>query len=249
MSQPNEPNTAKRQSIAARIRALLAKTVANGCTEDEAIAAAEKAAALLEQYNLSMDEIEMRASPFAGAEQAHTDDDVGPRFYTVANAISALTGARNWISPPGVHPVVYSFFGMTHEVEIAQYLLDICARAVRSECAARDGEWAFYRLSVRRTKRIAFRDGMADSLSKRIRALKPKTRTGTGLIVLHDALIDEEMIRRGLAIRTRRQPGSFDFDDSYLEGRAAGDLVALDPGIKSPERVSGVLPGQTSDTQ
>jgi hypothetical protein len=247
MTEPNEQAAAKRQTIARRIRALLAMTVANGCTEDEAVAAAQKAAGLIEQYDLTMDEVEMRASSFTGADQAHTDSDVGPRFYTVANAISELTGARSWISRPGVHPVVYSFFGMTHEVEIANYLLDICARAVRSECDAREGEWAFFRLSVRRIKRIAFRDGMADSLSKRIRALKPKTKTGTGLIVLHDALIDEEMIRRGLAIRTRRQPGSFDFDDSYLEGRDAGDLVALDPGVKPPERVAGILRDQAGE--
>ena len=107
MTKGNEKDAAKRASIAARIRALLAMTLENGASENEAVFAAKQAAKLLEEYDLSMDEVEMRASPCSGSEQAHTDDDVGPRFYTVANAISELTGARNWVSRPGVHPVVY----------------------------------------------------------------------------------------------------------------------------------------------
>ena len=42
----------ERSKIAARIRALLAKTVENGCTEAEALSAAAKVAELLDRHDL-----------------------------------------------------------------------------------------------------------------------------------------------------------------------------------------------------
>lgn len=62
-----------RERIAAIIRALLEKTVANGCTEDEAIAAAAKAAEMLAKHNLTVDEVELRANPFARERQSFED--------------------------------------------------------------------------------------------------------------------------------------------------------------------------------
>jgi Protein of unknown function (DUF2786) len=46
--------------LKARIRALAEKTVSNGCTEAEAMAAAEMVGRLLERYALSMQEIDVR---------------------------------------------------------------------------------------------------------------------------------------------------------------------------------------------
>lgn len=238
----------KRKAIAARIRALLSKTVANGCTEDEAIAAAEKAAELLALYDLSMDEVELRASPFSESEQDHDSDDVGDRFWVVANAISELTGTKSWVSRPGVRPVRHSFFGLAHEVEIATYLLDICSRAVRTECAraAREGEWALFRLAIRRSRRIAFLDGMCDRLAYRILALRPPRPKGMGLVVLRQALIAEEMERRKMRLKDANSRDSRDFDPSYRAGVEAADRVALDPGIKPPEKPAGQI-GRQAD--
>jgi hypothetical protein len=46
-----------------RIQALHAKTIANGCTEDEALSAAAKVAELLDRHDLSLSDLELRASP------------------------------------------------------------------------------------------------------------------------------------------------------------------------------------------
>jgi hypothetical protein len=43
-----------------KIKALAAKTLDNGCTEHEAMTAATKVGELLEQYNLSMSECDVR---------------------------------------------------------------------------------------------------------------------------------------------------------------------------------------------
>ena len=54
--------------VKARIKALTEKTVANGCTEAEAMSAAEMVGRLLERYALSMDEIEVREARCVQAE-------------------------------------------------------------------------------------------------------------------------------------------------------------------------------------
>lgn len=121
--------TPEREKIAARIRALRSKTVANGCTEEEAMSAAELLAKLLAQYNMTLDEAELRESPFERTS-VKQDDWVGEKLWVVADGIAFLTGARYWSSRPGFVREV-SFFGFKHEVEVARYLLELCARAMK----------------------------------------------------------------------------------------------------------------------
>ena len=52
--------TTELSRVKARIKALAEKTVSNGCTEAEAMAAAEIVGRLLERYALSMEEIDVR---------------------------------------------------------------------------------------------------------------------------------------------------------------------------------------------
>ena len=55
--------TTELSRVKARIKALADKTVSNGCTEAEAMAAAEMVGRLLERYALSMEEIDVREEP------------------------------------------------------------------------------------------------------------------------------------------------------------------------------------------
>lgn len=187
-----------REKIAARIRALRAKTVENGCTEDEAMAAAAKVAELLDAYNMTVDEAEMRASPF-GQQSMEYEDHVGTRaLWKVAAGVSKVTGAEWVLSRPGVFPVEITFFGFAHEVEISGYLLDICATAMRAE-QSRILRGAPKAVTPRQRNRLfPFLDGMADRLYVRLVELAPKQPTGTGLMVVRDALIKQAMEDAGL---------------------------------------------------
>lgn len=233
--------TDNRDAISRRIRALRAKTVENGCTEAEALAAAEMLADLLAKYNMTLDEAELRASPFT--EHRETDghgDFVSDRLWKVADAIAFLTGARYWAERPGEIPCV-NFFGFDHEVEVARYLLEICAAAMRREQQrmVRDN-WP---RSIRRLRPVIlpFLDGMADRLRERIRALKPKQPAGNGLIVLHDALVEQAMKDAGISLNSGRTHSSRDLDAEYLSGRAAGDRVALNQGLSGGGPAAGLL--------
>ncbi len=52
--------TSELAKVKAKIKALAAKTVDAGCSEHKAMHAAEMVGRLLDQYNLSMDEIDIR---------------------------------------------------------------------------------------------------------------------------------------------------------------------------------------------
>jgi hypothetical protein len=227
-----------RDKIAATIRALLAKTVDNGCTEAEAIAAAAKAAQMLERYNLTVDEVQMRETPFAKHAEQH-DDEVGARLWKVADGIAHMTGARYWTSPPGCR-VEISFFGFAHEVEIARYLLDICARAMRQEERRLNRVHGLLVPRKRRMIILPFLDGMSDRLRDRIRELKPPAPTGKGLIVLRDALIETAMKEDGIDLKDGRGKASRNFEPSYVDGLIAGDRVALNRGV-GERPINGLL--------
>ncbi len=220
-----------RERIATRIRALLAKTVENGCTEEEAIAAAAKAAEMLARHNLTVDEVQIRESKFR-KHSARYEDILGERTWIVADAIAFLVECRYWRSPHGVHPVKITFFGFDHEVEIAQYLMQICAQAMQDGLDRTNRRHALLRPTVRRGKAIAFLDGMVRRLAERIRELKPQAPVGKGLIVLKQQLIDAEMKREGLDLGKTRGRLNRDFDEEYGRGRLAGDKVSLNQGLR-----------------
>lgn len=221
--------SSKRERIAALVRALRAKTVENGCTEGEAIAAAEKLAQLLADNDMTLDEAELRESPFAKHREVQ-DDWVGERLWKIADGIAYMLDVRYWRGRPG-EPHSITFFGFAHEVYVARYLLEICSRAMRTE-QARVTRGLYTQSKIRRAA-LPFLDGMADRLRQRLRALKPETPAGAGLVVVRGALIDAAM-----DVKTRTRPGrnSRSLDAGYLEGRAAGDRVGLNRGLTAGQQ-------------
>jgi len=223
----------KREDLIKKIRALLAKTVENGCTEEEALKAAEKAAELMAKYDLEMDEISV--------EEAGIDERVFPldpalerHFINVCKAISELCGVRTWseLNIAGTRER-QKFFGLPHDVEVAGYLAEICERAMKRELEVLRRECAFYTPHKRSRKIDSFFEGMSERLQKRIRELAwaRSKATGFALVPVKDAVIEAEMQKRGIELRKSRL-GYRDLDPhSYKSGLIAGDKVTLNPGV------------------
>lgn len=219
-----------REKLAARIRALRAKTVENGCTEGEAMAAAEKLAQLLADHNMTLDEADLRASPFTRHDHVGAGT-VGLKLWKVASAVAALTNTRTWTGGRDA-PTGITFLGLAHEVEVAAYLLTICERAMRTEAASVLRGIRHLPQSKQAARLVPFVDGMADRLARRIRDMIPAAPVGMGLVVLRNALIDAEMARRGIELESggpARRP--LDTAD-YRAGASAADKVALNSGIR-----------------
>ena len=229
---------ADREKFAARIRALRSKTVENGCTEAEAMAAAELVAKLLETYNMTLDEAELRASPFEQATMEEDDRYVAEWLWVVADGIEHLTGAKTWKQRPGESPKVM-FFGFAHEVEVACYLLEICASAMTGEVGRHFKAVRAFGPTKRRLAARPFLNGMSDRLRMRLRAMKPKPPTGKGLVVLHQALVDTALKDAGINLQSGKGAPDLEAFAGYGDGVRAADRVALNPGLsgskKAPE--------------
>ena len=106
--------------LRARLRALLDKTVANGCTEAEALAAAEKARAIMAEHGLTTADLAV------GQARAEEREASRPAWHnTILRAVALCTNTTVAIEKTG-----YVFVGVEPGPEIAVYLRDVALRAV-----------------------------------------------------------------------------------------------------------------------
>ena len=145
--------------VKARIKALAEKTVSNGCTEAEAIAAAEMVGRLLERYALSMEEIDVREQrciqvevPIGGKRRRPIDACV--------TAIARFCDCKVWVSRDTVMPS-YVFFGFDADTAMASYLFTVIDRAMATALTAfRTAQPRLRGVGLRGASR-SFQQGMA----------------------------------------------------------------------------------------
>jgi hypothetical protein len=126
--------TTELTRVKARIKALAEKTVSNGCTEAEAMAAAEMVGRLLERYALSMEEIDVREAhcvcievPIGGRQRRPIDGCV--------TSIARFCDCKVWISRDRDVPS-YVFFGFESDTTLASYLYSLINHAMWTELEA-----------------------------------------------------------------------------------------------------------------
>lgn len=138
------------EAIKKRIRALLNKTVKNGCTEAEAMIAAQKVAELLAKYSLSASATDITHREFTG-NIAKTN-----RLF-LRNCIARVTntyivrGDDDMLNVYGVEPAP----------EIAEYLLDVCERTINREINAFQKSTLYRRKRTQYSRRQATSDFIA----------------------------------------------------------------------------------------
>ena len=125
-------NLASFDGLKTRIQGLRAKTTDNGCTEAEALLAAVKVAELLDRYDLSLTDVEIRNAQCEQREyetprkkRIPLDDCIG--------AIANFCDCRVWREKNPAGESRYVFFGLRSDIEVALYLTELIDNAVRSE--------------------------------------------------------------------------------------------------------------------
>lgn len=216
------------------IRALQDKTEENGCSESEALAAAAKLGALLEEYNLNIDEVGIRqdAAACKKNEVFAADDYAG----TLVVGIKHFCGIIAYTVSGEGHAGKYVFFGTPHDLEIALYLYEVCAEAMEYDWA---GYMSKYGYSLK--KRASFRAGFAHRVYDRLMEMKRerddrmRAATGTALMVLKDQLVTQEFQRQiGIKLVKRRASGGAADPDAYRHGFARGGAVNLSNPLGDP---------------
>src|SRR5205085_10285694 len=119
-----------RKAIVAKLRALRAKTVENGCTEGEAMAAAEKVEQLLAQYAVSRDELDQKTFQEAASTRANFKRDMRLRHKSIWLAvqnIAEMCECKAWWpnETGGLTGTDVVYYGEEQDVEMAVYLTGI----------------------------------------------------------------------------------------------------------------------------
>lgn len=221
-----------------RIQGLRAKTIDNGCTEGEALAAAAKVAELLDRYDLSLSDVEIREAPCERREyETHRkkriplDDCIG--------AIADFCDCRVWREKNAAGEARYVFFGLRSDIEVAHYLTEVIDTAVRSELGRykTTAEYQRFRHQDRHVANASFALGMVASIADKLVAMKAgrdevNNGTGRGLVVLKAAVVDTELEKLDLKLRTVSSRSRMVSPSAYDAGGVAGASLAINPAIR-----------------
>lgn len=222
-----------------RIQALRAKTVDQGCTEAEALAAAEKVAELLDRYGLSLSELDLKRQTCEGAAVETNRKRVGPVDECVP-AIAAFFDCRVWGEKAADGTLRHVFFGLPADVMAARYLYDLVEAAFATETALfRAGPtYGAMPSGVRRTATTSFGLGFARGISAKLQTLRTarestmRGATGRDLVVAKAEVVDDELERLGLRFRVRTSGrGRRVLSDAFEEGHEAGLGFEYTPGV------------------
>jgi hypothetical protein len=124
-------NSEKLEKISRKIRALMEKTVENGATEAEALTAADKVQELMNNYDLSMTDVEINTQEFVDGKIITGKSNV-TAMHNVVNSISTFTDTMVWFARMS-KGIVYHFFGAKKDVEFAHFLYDLFANSIELE--------------------------------------------------------------------------------------------------------------------
>jgi len=216
-----------RKKMLERVKALLAKTMANGCTEGEAMAALDKARELMAAYEIEESDL-IPDDEKARIHPTGYDDPYGIKK-KIAYAVQKFTRCRGWVSSrTGV-----TFCGLDSDVEFAAWLIDTLSQFVQRELKA-------FRAAEKRkgrpTPRIvssSFAFGAAQRISARLMALSPAEQLGRGLVISRNALIDAAMNEAGIEVSKGRAYRPRVLGNAYAAGQSAGDRASFGRPVQS----------------
>jgi len=213
-----------------RLQGLRAKTVANGCTEAEALSAAAKVAELLDRHDLSLSDVELRQELCEQAFIATNKKQRQPIAACVP-AIAEYCDCKVWREKDANGAIRYVFFGLKPSLEMAQYVYDLVA-------AAMGRAWVDYAANQRfirygHDEKGSFLLGMAVSIADKLLAMKAErddaTRQSSGrdLVVLRHGVVEAEFAKLDLKLRRGGGSGKTVAPGAFEAGQAAGHGVSF----------------------
>jgi hypothetical protein len=221
-----------------RIRALREKTVEQGCTEQEAMAAAEKVGELLDRYGLSLSELDLRKQSCEGIGVETGRKRRGP-IDDCMGTIAAFFDCRVWGEMGESGALRYIFFGLPGDVQAAVYLHDLIVAAFAAETRVFQAAEFYGSLfsADRRSATNSFQVGLAQGIIEKLDALRRARDTASGrtggraLVPVKQSIIDQEMERLGLTLRRVNAPRRKVISDAFDAGLLAGEKFEYRPGI------------------
>jgi len=217
-----------------RLQALRAKTVSNGCTEEEALSAAAKVAELLDRHDLSLSDLEI-SEELCAQSAIDTNRKQRQPIGICVPAIADYCDCKIWLEKDENGRIRYVFFGLRPGIEMARYVYDVINVAMRTawEDYARTQKFIRYG----QDEKGSFLFGMAVSLAEKLRQMKTerdeanRQSSGRDLVLVRHAVVESEFAKLGLSLRKGRASGKKVAVGAFEAGQSAGQALALHPGV------------------
>jgi Protein of unknown function (DUF2786) len=221
--------TTQREGLLEKIRGLLAKTLENGCTESEAMAALDKAHAMMDAYAVSESELSLTRDEKAilRREPPGTKDPHRIKWYLLSS-VARFCGCQGWRK---THERVLVFCGLPSDAQFATWLLDALTAFVQAEIVRHLIEVDPSK-EDRRDVIKGFVLGCTDRISQRLDELCEKsaavaTSNTKALVVIKGQAVQAKLDELGIKITAVSScSGNGDFS-SYQAGKAAGDRASF----------------------
>lgn len=244
---------AKREKVLDRIQALRNKTVEQGCTEEEAIAASQLIGKLMDEYNLTMTDVELGSIDCIEDVIATPNKRNNHPIVFCLVDLADFCDVRVWTCRKcmldeklGYHTPkkTYVFFGLPQDVATANYLYHVIFGAMDREVKEFKKTDYYLNLEFKGDKKIAsnsFLRGMANRLSTRLVLMKDERNkeiiktTGRNLVVVKGSHLETALQQAGYHIgKAKRQYHRINYDGTAsAAGYQAGGRVGLNKGVGS----------------
>ena len=227
---------ADRNSIIEKIKALLAKTTANGATEAEMMSALDKASAMMDAYDITDADVQV-AKDEAAMLHAEPPDLKDPHQikWRLCYGVGEFCNVKIYRSR---HETGLKCIGMPSDVQFAMWLLDTLADFVFAElyahligCLAPQNE--------RRVIIRSFTEACCDRIADRLLALverskAARTSNGRELVVVKDAAIKAFMKDNGIRLRTCTRLLAFELSMQRRRPQATPQVTVLRSAVRLP---------------
>ncbi len=220
--------------LKSRLQALRAKTVMNGCTEEETLAAAAKVAELLDRHDLSLSDLEIREEQCEQSAIATNKKQRQPISVCVP-AIAAYCDCKVWREKDVEGRIRYVFFGLRPSIEMAHYVYDVISVTMQNAWEQYARTQRFIRYG--HDEKGSFLFGMAVSIGDKLMMLKAerddaiKINMGRDLVVVRHAVVEAEFAKLDLNLRRGRASGKKVAAGAFEAGQSAGQALTILPGI------------------
>lgn len=237
--------TAQQKKIAARIKALMAKTAENGATEEEALSAMQKARELMDKYGLTKEQIELDA---ATIDQQKVKRD-NFKTFVIKDQIALLVGrycdCKVWLNRK---EATITFFGTEQDRQFAAWLIESLDLFVRNQTIRFMESAGFRNGAGPWDKQKGFMVGCIQRINHRLHLLceerqkqaRPNGR-GTSLVVVKMSLVNSAFAQIGLKLGKGGKSGGMKGDGSaFAAGVAAGDRATFNRPVNGGEGVRAI---------
>lgn len=212
-----------RKKLLEKVRAILAKTMDNGCTEEEAMTALAKARELMATYEIDENELQEEAEK-ATIYRTENRDPYEIKFF-LGKMVGKFARCRAFAGKDKV----IQFAGMESDVIFATWLLDTLQRFVMRALREFQKQRIQKGMTNSNYTSVSFVQGCTIRISEKLKELCP-------VEVTENALVTAELAKNGIVLSKRRKDDREAHIGSVKDGMAAGNHARFDRPVESGGR-------------